>query len=71
MVKNKSKRKTKNQPTSQKYKFFKIDGDSVKRGRSCPRCGAGIFLMQAKDREYCGRCHYTIFKNENNDKPIK
>jgi len=68
MVKNKSKRKTKNQPTSKKYKFFTIDGDTVKRGRSCPRCGAGIFLMQAKDRVYCGKCHYTEFLSKTETK---
>ena len=61
MVKNKSKRKKTNKPTSKKYQFFTISGDSVKRARSCPRCGPGIFLMMAKDRSYCGKCHYTEF----------
>lgn len=64
MVKNKSKRKSENRPTSQKYKFYKIEGDSVKREKSCPRCGAGTFLMQAKDRNYCGKCHYTEFTSK-------
>jgi len=61
MVKNKSKRKGKNKPTSKKYKFYKIDGDSIKREKYCPRCGPGIFLMKAKDRLYCGKCHWTEF----------
>jgi len=61
MVKNKSKRKPVNQPTSKKYKFYKIDGDTVVRGRNCPRCGPGIFLMKADNRFYCGKCHYTEF----------
>jgi small subunit ribosomal protein S27Ae len=61
MVKNKSKRKKNNKPTSQKYKFYKIDGDNIKREKACPRCGAGIFLMKAKDRIYCGKCHFTEF----------
>ena len=64
MVKNKSKRKTVNKPTSKKYKFFKIDGDSVKRERNCPRCGPGIFLMNADNRLYCGKCHYTEFTSK-------
>lgn len=55
------KKKHKNKPTSQKWKFYKITGDTVERGRSCPRCGAGVFLMKAKDRVYCGKCHYTEF----------
>jgi small subunit ribosomal protein S27Ae len=61
MVKNKAKRKKINKPTSKKYKFYKIEGDSVKRERSCPRCGPGIFLMKAENRSYCGKCHYTEF----------
>ena len=51
----------KNQPTSKKYKMYKIDGDKITRERSCPRCGPGVFLMKAKDRVYCGRCRYTEF----------
>lgn len=56
MVKNKSKRKKRNKPTSKKYQFY-----GKKKGKMCPRCGPGIFLGQAKDRSYCGRCHYTEF----------
>jgi small subunit ribosomal protein S27Ae len=61
MVKNKSKRKGKNKPTSKKFKFYTISGDNVKRAKYCPRCGPGIFLMNAKDRLYCGKCHFTEF----------
>lgn len=61
MVKNPSKRKKKKKPTSKKYKFYKVDGDKVVREKNCPRCGAGVFLMKAKDRLYCGRCFYTVF----------
>jgi len=64
MVKNQSKRKKTNKPTSKKYKFFKISGDSVTRARSCPRCGPGIFLMIAQERAYCGKCHYTEFSGK-------
>jgi len=61
MVKQKSKRKKINKPTSQKYKFYKINGDTVTREKFCPRCGPGVFLMMAKNRSYCGKCHYTEF----------
>jgi len=64
MVKNKSKRKKVNKPTSKKYKFYTIEGDSVKRGKSCPRCGPGIFLMQGPNRIYCGKCHFTEFASK-------
>lgn len=57
------KKPHKNKPTSKKYTKYKIDGDKIIRERSCPRCGSGVFLMKAKDRLYCGRCHYTLFQN--------
>ncbi|MFA5259503.1 MAG: 30S ribosomal protein S27ae [Candidatus Pacearchaeota archaeon] len=60
-AKSGGKKKHKNKPTSKKYKMYKIEGDTIKRERSCPRCGTGVFLMKAKDRVYCGRCHYTEF----------
>lgn len=55
------KKPHKNQPTSKKYKMYKIEGDKVIRERSCPRCGPGVFLMKASNRSYCGRCRYTEF----------
>lgn len=57
----KGKKPHKNKPTSAKYKHYKVDGDKITRGKHCPRCGPGIFLMQAKDRAYCGKCKYTEF----------
>ena len=57
----KGKKKRKNKPASQRWKKYHIQGDKVTKERECPRCGAGIFLMKAKDRLYCGKCHYTEF----------
>jgi len=50
-----------NKPTGKKYKHYTISGTSVKKAKSCPRCGPGIFLAVHKDRVYCGKCHYTEF----------
>ncbi len=55
------KKPHKNKPTSKKYTKYKIEGDKVVREKTCPRCGPGIFLMKAKNRLYCGKCHYTEF----------
>lgn len=55
------KKSHKNKPTSKKYKKYKIEGDKVIREKTCPRCGPGVFLMNAKNRSYCGRCHLTEF----------
>ena len=62
-VVKKGKKSRKNKPTSQKWKFYKIEGDKIIREKSCPRCGPGIFLAKSKsrDRIYCGRCHWTEF----------
>jgi len=63
----KGKKPHKNKPTSKKYTKYKIEGNIIKREKNCPRCGPGIFLMQTKDRVYCGKCHYT----EHMDKAAK
>ena len=56
------KKPHKNKPTSKKYSKYTVEGDKiVSKEKTCPRCGPGVFLMKAKDRLYCGRCHYTEF----------
>jgi small subunit ribosomal protein S27Ae len=63
-VEKKGKKKHVNKPTSKKYKKYKIEGNKIARERNCPRCGPGIFLMVSKNRDYCGKCHYTEFLNQ-------
>ncbi len=63
-VVKKGKKPHKNKPTSKKYTKYKISGDKITREKSCPRCGMGVFLMQDKNRDYCGKCHYTEFKSK-------
>jgi len=58
------KKPHKNKPTSKKYTKYKIVGDKIERARFCPRCGPGIFLMTAKERVYCGKCHYSEFMSK-------
>ncbi|MEM2974262.1 MAG: 30S ribosomal protein S27ae [Candidatus Micrarchaeia archaeon] len=33
-----------------------------KRGKSCPKCGAGVKLAEHSDRRSCGKCGYTEMK---------
>ncbi|MBW2983326.1 30S ribosomal protein S27ae [Candidatus Woesearchaeota archaeon] len=44
------------------YKYaqaYEVSGDSLKRkNKSCPKCGAGVFLAKHKDRWTCGKCGY-------------
>ncbi|MEM3074736.1 MAG: 30S ribosomal protein S27ae [Candidatus Pacearchaeota archaeon] len=60
----KGKKPHKNKPTSKKYTKYSLDGNKIKKMPNCPRCGEGIFLMEAKNRKYCGKCHYTEFYSE-------
>lgn len=55
------KKKHVNKPSSKRWKKYKISGDKLIRAKGCPRCGPGIFLMEADNRVYCGKCHYTEF----------
>jgi len=32
-----------------------------RKRKTCPRCGAGVFLAEHKDRYACGKCGYTEF----------
>ena len=50
-----------------KASFYKIEGESAKKMRkSCPKCGAGVFLAEHKDRYSCGKCGYTEWKKGGN-----
>ncbi|MAG11074.1 30S ribosomal protein S27ae [Candidatus Pacearchaeota archaeon] len=69
--KKKGKRPHKNKPTSKRYTKYKIEGDKATRTKTCPRCGPGIFLMTAKDRIYCGKCHYSEFEGKKNSEEEK
>ena len=64
----KGKKPHKNKKTSQKYKMYTVEGDTIKRKKSCPRCGPGVFLMDSNGRLYCGKCHYTEFSGKEEKK---
>ena len=65
----KGKKPHKNKPTSKKYAHYSVVGDkAVRKNRSCPRCGPGVFLADNKTRVYCGKCHYTEFINSEQKK---
>ena len=43
--------------------FYKVSDNKLERVRkNCPKCGAGVFLAEHKDRFSCGKCGYTEFK---------
>ena len=46
-----------------KRTFYIVEGGKLERKRNfCPKCGAGVFLANHKDRTSCGHCGYTEFR---------
>ena len=53
------------------HTLYQISGDSITRkNKSCPKCGAGYFLAQHKDRAVCGKCSYTEFASKNEEAQV-
>ena len=46
---------------SKSMKIWKVYKDGKAKNRTCPKCGAGVFMAAHKDRATCGRCGYTEF----------
>jgi small subunit ribosomal protein S27Ae len=41
------------------HKAYKLEGDKiVSKNKTCPKCGAGVFMAKHKDRWTCGKCAY-------------
>ena len=62
-------KKAKERVKTQKYSYYKIEGNNINRERkSCPKCGGGVFMAQHKDRNSCGKCGYTEHKTRTETK---
>lgn len=47
------------------WEKYETDGDEVKRkGKTCPRCGDGVFLAEHDNRNTCGRCGFSQIKSD-------
>jgi len=55
---------SKSESTSKRDKYSVEGGKLERKGRNCPKCGPGVFLAEHKDRNTCGKCGYTEFKNK-------
>src|SRR2546425_3211199 len=61
----KERKKSKPKANVQVWKLYKVSETSVERLRKeCPRCGHGFFMADHKDRQSCGHCGFTSFKNK-------
>ncbi|MCD6522923.1 MAG: 30S ribosomal protein S27ae [Candidatus Diapherotrites archaeon] len=63
MAEKKGKRKKRQRRRVKKSSFYEVkEGKIVKKRQECPKCGAGVFMAEHKDRYTCGRCGYTKWK---------
>ncbi len=47
-----------------KRKLYQVDNQKlIRKRKTCPKCGEGVFLAEHKDRLSCGKCGYTEFKH--------
>ena len=47
-----------------KSEYYDTSSGVVKRKKKfCPKCGAGVFMAEHKDRVACGNCGYMEKKN--------
>ncbi|HIH22082.1 MAG: 30S ribosomal protein S27ae [Candidatus Diapherotrites archaeon] len=46
-----------------KSALYETKGDALARkNKFCPKCGAGVFMAEHKDRLACGKCGYAEWK---------
>jgi len=41
------------------YQVSNIYENGKSKNKTCPKCGAGVFLAEHKDRRTCGKCGYS------------
>ncbi len=50
---------------SNKWKLYEIKEDKlIRKNKTCPKCGDGVFLADHGDRLSCGKCEYTESKKK-------
>ena len=46
------------------HSLYDTSGELKRKNKPCPKCGAGVFMAQHKDRSTCGKCGYTEFSSK-------
>ncbi len=45
-----------------KWNTYESSGNKlIRKNKFCPKCGAGVFMANHKNRQTCGLCFYTEF----------
>lgn len=61
----KERKEAKPKANVQVWKLYKVTENSLDRLRKeCPRCGKGFFMAEHKERQSCGHCGFTAFRNK-------
>lgn len=63
MAKEVSEKKVKSASRG-KWSLYDIKSGLKRDRKSCPKCGAGVFMAQHQDRLSCGKCGYTEFTRD-------
>lgn len=57
--------KEKGKTKQKKSDFYDGAGEKLVRKKiACPKCGAGVFMAEHKDRQTCGKCGFTQWKKK-------
>jgi ubiquitin-small subunit ribosomal protein S27Ae len=59
-----AKKKVKNKVPSKVWTKYKVEGSTLKKEKTCPKCGPGYFLADHSNRLFCGKCHYLETKTQ-------
>lgn len=68
------KKQKKAKKPNQVWKLYEKKGDEIiRKNKTCPKCGEGVYLANHKDRLTCGKCHYMEMRSSGkpNDKKGK
>ena len=50
-------------------KYYEVKEDTlIRKKKTCPKCGDGVFLAEHSNRLSCGKCGYTEFKKKEEPK---
>jgi small subunit ribosomal protein S27Ae len=64
-----AKKEKKKRKKIKKGEKYEVKGKEMKRkNKFCPKCGAGVFLAEHRDRYSCGKCSYTEWKEKGEQK---
>lgn len=56
------KKESKKRRVQKGAQYTVAEGKLVRKNPACPKCGAGIFMAEHKNRSTCGKCGYTKWK---------